>query len=43
MNKNLDEIVEYRGVTDLVVAEVLSDNNKEGVVYHKRIKKIKIL
>ena len=24
MNKNLDEIVEYRGVTDLVVAEVLS-------------------
>ena len=40
MNKNLDEIVEYRGVTDLVVAEVLSDNNKEGVVYHKRIKKI---
>ena len=25
MNKNLDEIVEYRGVTDLVVAEVLSD------------------
>ncbi len=33
MNKNLDEIVEYRGVTDLVVAEVLSDNNKEGEGY----------
>lgn len=30
MNKNLDEIVEYRGVADLVIAEVLTDNNKEG-------------
>lgn len=29
MNKSLDEIVEYRGVTDLVIAEVLTDNNKE--------------
>ena len=33
MNKNLDEIVEYRGVTDLVIAEVLTDNNKEGEGY----------
>ena len=33
MNKNLDEIVEYRGVTDLVVAEVLTDNNNEGEGY----------
>lgn len=33
MNKNLDEIVEYRGVTDLVIAEVLIDNNKEGEGY----------
>lgn len=33
MNKNLDEIVEYRGVTDLVIAEVKTDNNKEGEGY----------
>ena len=33
MNQNLDEIVEYRGVTDLVIAEVLTDNNKEGEGY----------
>ncbi len=33
MNKGLDEIVEYRGVTDLVIAEVLTDNNKEGEGY----------
>lgn len=33
MNKNLDEIVEYRGVTDLVIAEVLTDNNKQGEGY----------
>ena len=25
MNKSLDEIVEYRGVTDLVISEVLTD------------------
>ena len=33
MNNKLDEIVEYRGVTDLVIAEVLTDNNKEGEGY----------
>ena len=33
MNKGLDEIVEFRGVTDLVIAEVLTDNNKEGEGY----------
>ena len=33
MNKELDEIYEYRGVEDLVAAEVLQDNNKEGEGY----------
>ena len=33
MNNKLDEIVEYRGVTDLVIAEVLTDNNVEGEGY----------
>lgn len=33
MNNKLDEIVEYRGVTDLVIAEVLADNNVEGEGY----------
>ena len=33
MQKELDEIVEYRGVEDLVAAEVLTDNNKEGEGY----------
>lgn len=30
MQKELDEIFEYRGVEDFVAAEVLKDNNKEG-------------
>lgn len=30
LSANLKEIVEYRGVTDLVFAEVLTDNNTDG-------------
>lgn len=33
MSKELEEIVEYRGVEDLVAAEVLTDNNKTGEGY----------
>ena len=42
MNKNLDEIVEYRGVTDLVIAEVLTTSNSSESKYYNNMAAIVI-